>query len=254
MFDCHVHTSFSSDSEMNIEEAVKKSKEDNIGVIVTDHIDLKYPVKGEFIFNIKDYFNTYMKYRCKNILIGIELGMRTDCFKENEKIIKENNFDCVIGSIHVVDNMDIYEPEFYEKKTKKESYMRYFEDMLECINMSPSIDVLGHIDYIARYGRYDDKELYYNEYSEIIDEILKKIIQKGILLELNTKRIVSKSIVENLKRIYERYGELGGKFITIGSDAHDEASIGNNFNAAKEIGEFCNLKIVYLKNRKIEYI
>lgn len=254
MFDCHVHTSFSSDSKMNIEEAIKKSRKDNIGIIVTDHIDLKYPVKDEFVFDIKDYFNTYMKYRSKDILIGIELGMRTDCFNENEKIIKENNFDCVIGSIHVVDNMDIYEPDFYEKKTKKESYMRYFEDMLECIKMGPSIDVLGHIDYIARYGRYDNKELYYNEYNEIIDEILKKIIQRDIVLELNTRRLISKTIANNLKKIYERYKELGGKFITIGSDAHDEASIANNFNEAKEIGDSCNLKIVYLKNRKIEYI
>ena len=49
------------------------------------------------------------------------------------------------------------------------------------------------------------------------------------------------------------FNELGGKCITVGSDAHDPSAIGANFKTAGEIAQLCNLKVVYFKNRKKEY-
>jgi hypothetical protein len=63
----------------------------------------------------------------------------------------------------------------------------------------------------------------------------------------------SKPAVSNLFSIYKRYSELGGKYITLGSDAHDPDSIGNNFDTALNIAEKCNLKIVHFLDRKMEY-
>ncbi|MFL0196479.1 histidinol phosphate phosphatase [Clostridium sp. WILCCON 0269] len=253
MFDTHIHTTFSTDSNMKIEDAIKCMEEKNISLIVTEHMDVNFPKKDSFCFNVDDYFNTYSKYRNNNLLLGIELGMKEDCIEESRKLIENNSFDYVIGSIHLVDNLDLYYPDYYKDKSKKEAYLKYLQVMLENLKEFYFIDSLGHIDYIARYAKFEDRELYYKDFSDIIDDILKEIIKEGKCLELNTRRLCNNISVKNMIEIYKRFNELGGKYITVGSDAHQVEAIGNNFMAAKEMAQLCNLKIVYFKNRVMEY-
>jgi histidinol-phosphatase (PHP family) len=253
MFDTHVHTKISSDSKMEIEEAIKSAKDKNLSLILTEHMDLKAYEDGSFCFNPKEYFNKYSNYRNNNLLLGIEIGMKYDCIEENREIVKNNHFDYVIGSIHLVYNMDIYYKEYYHEKSKKQAYEAYFEHMLNCVKQYDFIDSMGHIDYIARYGQFQDKEIYYKEFSDIIDGILKELLEKDKCIELNTRRFNDKNAIKNSIPIYKRFRELGGKDITVGSDAHHSVDIGNNFDVAREISDLCNLKIVYFKERKKEY-
>ncbi|AGK98797.1 histidinol phosphate phosphatase [Clostridium pasteurianum] len=254
MFDTHVHTTFSTDSKLTIDEVIKKSQDENLGIIITEHMDLNFPVAGEFVFDIDKYFEQYSKYRNDRLLLGVELGMRDDCIDENSKIEKSYPFDYVLGSIHFVNRIDIYEKSFYEGKTKKDTYDEYFENMLNNIKTHNYIDSLGHIDYICRYAQYEDKEIYYREYSSIIDEIFNTLIDRNIAIEINTRRLSNKYTARSLIEIYKRFADLKGKYVTIGSDSHSEKSIGNNYKDALEIAELCGLKPVYFKDRKIEYI
>lgn len=254
MFDCHMHTNFSTDSKMRIDEVLEKSRELNLGCILTEHIDLNFPKPGAFVVDLEDYFNTYTKYRGDKLLLGIELGMREDCISGNKEIVSSYPFDYVIGSTHMVNNMDLYYEAIYKGRSKREVYTEYFQCMFQNIKNHPFVDSLGHIDYIARYARYEDKEIYYNEHRDVIDEILKEAINSGIVLELNTRRLFQSSAVNNLIQLYRRYRELGGLHITIGSDAHNMLDIGNNFKAALQIAEACDLKPVYFKQRKAEYM
>jgi histidinol-phosphatase (PHP family) len=180
--------------------------------------------------------------------------MRMDAIEQNEKIEKNYNFDYVLGSIHFVNNVDIFDPKMYENKDKKIVYENYFKDMIACLKHHKYIDTLAHIDYICRYAQYEDKEIYYDDYRQYIDEVLKNIINNDICLEINTRRLNSKGTVYNLIPIYKRYSELGGKYVTFGSDAHNTDSIGMNFKAAEGMSELCSLRAVYFKNRKLEYI
>ncbi|MCH3964097.1 MAG: histidinol phosphate phosphatase [Clostridium sp.] len=253
MFDTHVHTRFSTDSDMKIEEALKSARDNRLGLILTEHMDIGYPDGNEFLFNIEDYFKAYSGLRGETMLLGIEIGMKEDCVKKAGLIARDNPFDYVIGAIHLVDNLDLYYDDFYIGKSKKDAYRRYLESMLLNLKKFDFIDSLAHIDYICRYSGYEDPELHYGEFPDILDEILKLIIQRGKCIELNTRRLNSKSAVENFYPIYRRYRELGGKYITLGSDAHTAESIGNNFREAAQIAEDCNLRIVYFKDRKMEY-
>ena len=115
------------------------------------------------------------------------------------------------------------------------------------------IDSIGHIDYIARYAKYDDKEIYYKDYAGIIDEILKVLVEKDKCLELSTRRLKDEKAIQNIITIYKRFRELGGENVTIGSDAHITTDIGSNFNVAREIVQLCGLKAVYFRERKKEY-
>lgn len=253
MFDTHVHTQFSTDSKMNIEDAIAKAKKNNTQLIITEHMDFKFPKEGSFVFDVNEYFNQYIKYRSKDVLLGVEVGMKDDCIEESKELVISNPFDYVIGSIHLVDNYDLYYEEFYKGKEKKDSYDKYLNCMLSCVKNFNFIDSMGHIDYIARYAHYNDKELYYSDHSQIIDEILKTLINNDKCIELNTRRFDRKTAVDSLLPIYKRYAELGGRNITVGSDSHSPESIGSSLDLAKKIADQCKLKIVYFKERKIEY-
>lgn len=253
MFDTHLHTKFSTDSKMSIDEALKVSMENNMGIIITEHMDLAFKSEGKFCFDPKSYFEQYMSYRNEKLLLGIELGMEKERIEESEKIINNNPFDYVIGSIHTISGMDLYFDKFYEDKTKEESYSEYFNHMIYNLDRYDFVDSLAHIDYVARYNKYRDSEIYYEEFSYMIDEVLKILAKKEKSMEINTRRLKDKKALENLVKIYKRFHELGGKTVTIGSDSHNPSDIGKNFNIAKEIADFCNLKVVYYKDRKAFY-
>ncbi|MEG6586443.1 histidinol phosphate phosphatase [Dendrosporobacter sp. 1207_IL3150] len=252
--DTHIHTLFSSDSKMTINQALQKANELGVAITVTEHMDLAYPEPDAFVFDITDYFNEYEKYRSENLYLGIELGMRQDCIADNSTIVMNNQFDYVIGSIHVIDNIDIYNEDFYHMRSKQEVYHQYFDSMISCLKTYDFIDSLGHIDYIARYARFENPEIYYNEYSEKIDKVLKILAQNQKAIEINTRRIADPATLEALIPIYKRFYALGGRIATAGSDAHKPEDIGKNFNIAMNIAEMCNLKLVYFENRVPHFI
>lgn len=252
MFDAHLHTEFSGDSKMNIEEALTRADELNIGIIITEHMDFNFPGQDEFIFDVDEYFKKYSKFRSEKVLLGIEIGMAENCLLENKSLEGKYDFDYVLGSIHLVNNMDICCESFYKNKSKEKAYNEYFDTMLRCLKLYDFIDCLGHIDYISRYAAYKDTEIYYEQFQDKIDNILKIVAETEKALEINTRRFSSTKAVETLLPIYKRFKDLGGKYVTIGSDAHYNTAIGSNFNIAQHIADTYGLKPIYFKQRKKE--
>ncbi|WP_010293905.1 histidinol phosphate phosphatase [Clostridium senegalense] len=253
MFDTHIHTNFSSDSEMNIDIAIKKARELNLGLTITDHMDLNYPDKTKFKLDIDSYFNDYINYKSNNLLLGIELGMDENFSDENLNIAKKYNFDQIIGSQHSVNGIDIFDKSLYKGKSKDYIFTTYFTDMIASINTHNYIDILAHIDYICRYCTFEDKEMHVSEYGDYIKEVFKLCIENNIVVELNTRRFNDDKAIKSLKDIYSIYTSLGGTLVTIGSDSHVPENIGRSFKEAVDFCDVLNLKPVHFKNRKIEY-
>lgn len=254
-FDTHVHTSFSSDSKMNIKEAIKKAKRLGLGLITTEHLDYEYPDENLFRVDISSYIQAYSQYRSENYFIGLEMGLSESCYNENVETAENySKLDYIIGSIHAVEGKDIYAELFAFEKDKKQCYEKYLKTMLSNIKLYDCFHSLGHIDYICRYAPFEDKELYYNDFSDYFDEIFKALLKKDKVLELNTRRLGDKAAFENMVTIYSRYKELGGKYVTVGSDAHTPESIGINFEQAKLLIEKLSLKPVYFLKGKMEYL
>lgn len=253
IFDSHMHTEFSSDSTMKIEDAIRKSKELNLGITLTEHLDLIYPDKEVFKLNIPEYLNTYAKYRSESLLLGIEVGLSTTVLNENSKIISENPFDFVIGSMHAVNDDDIYLTYCKKDLSKYDYYSIYLKNTIDNLKAYSDFDSFGHIDYPCRYCNYDDNELYYSDHNDLLDELFKILINNDKVMELNVRRIGDTKSYSALLDIYKRYSELGGEYITIGSDAHSFENIGYKFNHALEFLEQTNLKGIYYKNRKPEF-
>lgn len=249
MFDTHIHTKYSSDSQMELSQLLEYIEEKDSGCIVTEHMDLLYP-DGRFQLDVENYLREYIPFRNEKFLLGIELGMREDCAKQNKEIADNNKFDYVIGSVHMVENKDIYYEAYYDGKSKKQAFDIYFETILKNLRLHPYIDSLGHIDYISRYAKYEDNEMYYESFSDYFDAIFKFLIENDITIEINTRRLRDSKALLNMLKVYKRYKELGGKYITLGSDAHSIDKINMNFDIVKYILEECKLKPVYYKKRK----
>lgn len=260
MFDSHVHTNFSSDSKMKLDEVKEVINSKDIGVVLTDHLDLNYPDDNMFKLDVDNYVNFYEKHRSDKLLLGIEIGLDEDTWVDKCKEIASNyDFDFILGATHIVEGIDLYEEEYYknletgELYDLKERYDKYFNSMLRLIKKNPYFDSMAHIDYIPRYaGRFHENvEIKYEEYSYIIDEILKELIVMNKAMEINTRRLDNEETVNNLIEIYKRFKELGGKYVTIGSDSHNKNSISINFENALEIAKESELTPVYFKKRQL---
>lgn len=248
MHDNHIHSNFSGDSDMEANSACYKAIEMGLsGLVFTDHVDYDYPDFDEnFLINLDQYFK-YFKDLQNNwkekldIRIGIEMGYQPQVLDEINETITKYPFDFIINSVHIIDHLDPYNGQYYRGKTQRQAYERYLQEILNSINSYDNYDIIGHIGYAARYGNFDDKPLRYNAYADLLDEILKATIQKGKGIELNTSglRTDLHSTIPGMD-IFNRYFELGGEIVTIGSDAHYTEHIGHSFNEAaqylKEIG------------------
>ncbi len=254
MYDCHVHTNFSTDATMDIKDAIRVSEELGLGLIITDHMDYKHHVPGEFIFDPDEYFNEYEPYRSDRLLLGVEIGFRDDSLKEIRELKDNYPFDFIIGAIHVVNGMDIYYKDYYIGKSKEQAYEEYLEAILLLVKHHDLYDSLAHMDYITRYSIYEDRGFYYKDFPVLIDDILKELSNADKAIEINTRRIHEKDTVNNFIKILKRFKELGGRHVTIGSDAHKPEDIGINFKRAEEMVRTCNLKSVYYRERKPYYI
>ena len=251
IFDSHSHTAFSGDSEMKAEEALAAADVAGVGLVFTEHLDLDYPGDIDFTFDPATYWQQYEPLRGDRLMLGIEVGMQSATAERSRAFVDTVPFDLVIGSVHMVDGKDIYYKEAYGNLSKAEFFHKYYQQMADNIRQHGFIDVLGHIDYIARYAPYEDPEISYGSFQADIDAVLKAAIETDTVLELNTRRLGSRLAVKELLPVYSRYRGLGGRFVTLGSDAHTADAIGGNFRIARELVEAVGLKTVTFRERKI---
>ncbi len=258
LFDNHSHTEFSSDSDMKLADAMAAAEKLGLGLVLTEHFDYDYLNSKHykdmsFRFEPQEYWQQYEPYRGSKLQLGVEIGLSDTSKEANEAFLQGTPFDLVIGSIHMIDMLDLYYPDFYQGKTKADAYGKYLQTMADMLRENTYIDILGHIDYICRYTPYDNKNIVYAEMPEAVDEVLQAVLETGKVMELNTRRLGDKVAVEALLPIYRRYQELGGRYITLGSDAHTPENIGMNFKVALDMAEALGLRPVTFSQRRMEY-
>lgn len=263
--DSHIHSNFSGDSMEKIENIIERAiklKMDEI--TITDHLDLDFPKEVNiFELDFDKYINTLKKikkeYKNKiKVKIGIELGLQPHLKNDYEKVFNCKDIDFIIGSSHCVLGMDVADKSFFQKYSKNEAHRLYFEEVLKNIDIFPNISVYGHLDFINRYGGsvYEDyKKIDFEFHKEIIDKILKKLIERKIGIEINTSALrYGLRDFHPCRNILKRYKELGGEIITIGSDAHRALDIMRDFEKAKEVLKDIGFKkFCVFEKKEIEY-
>lgn len=267
MYDTHMHTEYSTDSETHIRAQIRKAEQLGLqGICVTDHMDYEFPpelwehpMEGlPFTFDMDDYYEHLQREKENakiSVLCGIECGLQTDrtVIEKNSMLVKNKDWDYIIGSIHLVHKSDPYYASFWEGKEPQECVKEYFNCMLENLQQFSSFDALGHLDYIVRYA---PSSFHYEptRYMELIDAVLQLLIRKDIALEINTSGWKTENRCQNPHlAILERYISLGGELITIGSDAHTPEYIAYRFDDLSELIKKAGLRqyCVYKKRKPV---
>ncbi len=263
--DFHLHTSFSGDSDTPMEEIIRRGIDIGLtNMCITEHMDKDYPPSEEAIdFNLdtEAYAQKFLELKeiyapQIDLRFGVELGLQPHLAAWHQTYVNSFPFDFVIGSSHVANGRDPYYPPFYEGRTEDEAYLEYFESILENLKHFSSMDVYGHIDYVVRYGPNTNKFYSYDKFSDVLDEILRTIIQKGLGIECNTGGIKYGLGHPNpSEEILTRYRQLGGEILTIGSDAHAPEHVAYAFDQLPELLQACGFRYYTIfKERKPEFI
>lgn len=242
--DYHVHSYYSSDSKASMEEMIEKAIELGMNKICfTDHMDYDFPKQYgfSFVFEPEPYIKelTDLAERYKNriqVLKGIELGLQPYLADRFKNLLSQYDFDFAIGSSHLVNKIDPYQSEYWVGKTEEEGITNYFESIIQNVKTFSDFQVYGHLDYVVRYAPNKNQSYSYIKYSDIIDEMLKAIIDSGKGIEINTSGYkYGLGFTHPQTDIIKRYKELGGELITIGSDGHKPEHLGYDFPIAEQL-------------------
>ncbi len=230
--DVHLHTAFSSDSEAPMESMIQKGIDLGLETLCfTDHFDPCYPENPEgldFLLDFENYKRTLFalkeKYRSKiTVLYGIELGAQPQIQRELAYFYEQygQEYDFIILSTHLINGEDPYDGNYFKHMGVKRGLQVYFETILSNLRVFPHYQTVGHLDYACRFLPKDSAPFSYEEFQEILDEILREIISQNRGLEINTSGFRYGLVHPNPHpSILKRYRELGGEIVTIGSDAH----------------------------------
>lgn len=266
--DFHMHTAFSTDSDTNVRDmldaAVRKGME---RVCITDHWDEDYPSRYEemgenpFRFDIDAYFRKIEKMKAAyagrlEVLTGIEFGLQPHLGTFYKEMAGKYPFDFVIGSVHLVEGTDPYFKELAGKYEDAQLYEKAFEETVENLKKIEDFDVLGHIDYVVRYGKHQAEEYSYERFRDVLDDILRRSIDSGRGIELNTAGWkYGLDFCHPHQDILKRYRELGGEIITVGSDAHRPEHAAYEFKRAEEVLKMCGFSYyTQFRGRKSEFL
>lgn len=263
LWDTHMHSQFSGDSEAPQEDMISSAIEKGLaGICFTDHLDIDYPEEPNiFLLDLPNYTSSVLAYQEKYaaklpIRLGIELGLQPHLAALHADILSQYPFDFVIGSSHVVHGFDPYYAAYYEGREEKAAYREYFESILENIESYQDFDVYGHLDYVVRYGPTSNENYDWREYQDVIDEILRKLVFLGKGIELNTGGFKYGLDHPNpTEEIIRRYRELGGEIITIGADAHKPEHVAFDFAKVPSILEDAGFDyFTVFRERKPEFV
>lgn len=245
--DCHLHSYHSGDSSAPMEAMIQQAISLGLKEICfTEHQDIDYvyhenETPGCYEINTDSYLYELIGYKEQyrsqiEVSFGVELGMQAHIARKLAAYSKNHDFDFIIASSHLCNQKDPYFPDFFEGRSEEDAYHEYFQYINECLRSYMNFDVYGHLDYILRYGPNKNANFVYADYRDDIDTILKTLIDNEKGIEINSSGLAyGLGQPHPCKDIIQRYKELGGEIITIGSDAHEPSRIAYDYNTVGEL-------------------
>ncbi|MDH6370621.1 histidinol-phosphatase (PHP family) [Paenibacillus sp. PastF-3] len=173
--------------------------------------------------------------------IDLRVGLEADYIEGYEDQIREilspYPWDYLIGSVHFLGEWDITDyrqVHGWEGKDELEVYRLYY-DAVKKSALSGLYDIIGHMDVIKRFGYGPQTPEGKAEVRALELETLKVIADSGVAMELNASGL-SKPCAEMFpaEHLLQEAFKLGIP-LTLGSDAHDPAKLGDGLQEARSL-------------------
>ena len=255
MYDYHLHSWYSHDSQADPRIIAEQAARSGLREICfTEHVEFDENGAGVPRIQMEEYTACIEELRRNSditIRQGVEIGLRdSDTFAQAYNFIKDYPIDFIIGSVHWTDEGDAYFPPFFEGRDKETAYRRYLELAFPRCVSSAQYQVFGHFDYPAKKAPYEDRAMYYEMAPDVFDRLFRHFIQNGIGIEINTSVYRTKEEKMWGLDILKRYVQLGGEYITVGSDAHVPERIGWRINDAIELARQAGIRYLATFHRQ----
>ena len=256
LLDAHTHVrGWSPDAGQSPEALLAAARERGLlGVCVTDHYDLESsPVDGKpWTFDAPRYLTALGSQRLPPsqrgegesrpaLLTGVELSCQSQHAGALHALLAQNEFDCVVISLHDLAGADpITRPDAIYTGELSAVYASVVGAVADTAEQYPEADVVGHYDFFSRYAPAARPRLCYRHAPQAFDRLFRAMIQNGQALELNTGTIAALHEARGLPlcdalpdpEVFARYRALGGRLVTLGSDAHNTGDVGRYFPQA----------------------
>lgn len=259
MYDFHLHSDHSYDSQAKMEDMVLSAIEKDTEVIAfTEHVELYLDSQMEDLdFDKSSYFKDIQELKDRyadkiEIIAGVELGLQTSLIDRYNDFVKDSPFGFIIMSTHAVEDMNLHEDQYYKGLDGLQALEKYYTSIYDSIRGFDDFDIVGHLDYIDRYIIDHYEMPAYDEYYPMVERVLKLIIENGKGIEINTSGLRYGLGASHPKvKILELYKELGGEIITIGSDAHHPKHVGYGYQSSIDLLRDLGYDYIHIfKNRK----
>jgi histidinol-phosphatase (PHP family) len=236
--DYHVHTDNSFDCKVPMAEMCAAALRAGVSEIAfTDHfnnhlmdIDLGYYDPERYFANVEQ-----CRAQFPNLMIrtGIEVGEPHRWGRKILPVLERYPYDVVLGSLHWIGNHNMFDPNYFRAYPQSRAFGNYFAELVEMIRHG-GFDILAHVDLPKRVGFdvYGDFDICQHE--DRMRAIWQACIENDITPEINTKGIrCSVAELHPTLDALRWYAEMGGRRLTLGSDAHHPNNVGDNFGMAR---------------------
>ncbi|MGN0498883.1 MAG: histidinol-phosphatase HisJ family protein [Acutalibacteraceae bacterium] len=248
--DCHTHSNNSFDAKNSVADMLCKANEIGLDYLtITDHFEAAFYFEPDEEFgdlkkllpqSVSDIIQQQKISTGKTeLLCGIELGEPLHDTNATNEVLSLTDYDFVLCSMHNLRDMGDFFWLDYNSEDIPSLLKKYFLELTECIQWG-NFDSLAHITYPMRYICDKSKiAVDLAEYKKEIDELLALLAEKDKALEFNTCRNPELSL-KTIGRCRDvqflsRFKELGGKYVTLGSDAHNTEDLAKGISGAVDI-------------------
>lgn len=228
--DAHVHTDLSPDSDVPIDAYAEAAVERGIAeVAITDHVDF-VPDTPAYAYTTFEQRERAVREAAERwadrglaIRYGVEITWDSRFAAEIRDHLATHAYDFVIGSVHIyrdspfaADNIAAW----LAGRSLPEIVAPYFDEVTAAAR-SGLFDALGHIDFVKRWLTPHVTPAELAAAPELYEPILVALVESGTALEINTSGLRQPPNESYpAPPIVARFQELGGRGVTVGSDAH----------------------------------
>ena len=253
LMNLHTHTRHSYDGEdVSVADRIRAAKLLGLrAMAVTDHVEVNrfYPAdhynaveSEQFLYDFGKTFTESVEETAREqahcegltLLVGAELGQITSDVPLARRLYDDPRVDIILASVHEMHDL----PDFYFLDYSKVDIKKLIDDYFAEALRTASLDcfnVFAHLTYGLRYMP-NREQFDLTPYQPVIDDILRTLAINGKALELNGSGLKKRiPYTDPDFSFVKRFRELGGKYLTISTDAHESAFLGYRLDELEDM-------------------